>query len=236
MVKFELKNASVTVPVVGDGGYANKSSLELDVLSVGKVNVGDPWDLSFLKGKEIQHQGLTLSIPSGMLKFLGNISVSLEAEEDGFESFVFRAQEARWSGKQDGYFGGMSAYGNFRAQIEWVVEGTYMLPEDFTGRSFKNLATLVTLHLEEWPCFYRVDWETYKRRQWAVEAVDRQQALSLAASAAKMLAIPASDRTSQIDESLSWWWDYIRRQELKSLEGFDTYETVSEAMEADSLN
>jgi hypothetical protein len=110
-----------------------------------------------------------------------------------------------------------------------------MLPEDFTGRSFKNLATLVTLHLEEWPCFYRVDWETYKRRQWAVEAVDRQQALSLAASAAKMLAIPASDRTSQIDESLSWWWDYIR-QELKSLEGFDTYETVSEAMEADSLN
>jgi hypothetical protein len=232
MVKFELKNASVTVPVVGDGGYANKSSLELDVLSVGKIKIADPWDLSFLKGKEIQNDGLILRIPSGTLRFLGSISVSLETEEDGFKNLVFRAQEARWSGKQDGYFGGMSAYGNFRAQIEWVVEGTYMLPEDYTGRSFKNLATLP---LEEWPCFHQVDWETYKRRQWAVEAVDRQQALSLAASAAKMLAIPASDRTSQIDESLSWWWDYIR-QELKSLEGFDTYETVSEAMEADSLN
>jgi hypothetical protein len=212
MVKLEVKNVSLVVPVVGDGGYANKSSLELDVLSVGKIKIGDPWDLSFLKGKEIQNDGLILRIPSGTLRFLGSISVSLETEEDGFENLVFRAQEARWSGKQDGYFGGMSAYGNFRAQIEWVVEGTYMLPEDYRAWNHRDRPVTPMQFSTDWPYQYRVDWETYRRRQRAVEAVDRQQALSLAASAAKMLAIPASDRTSQIDESLSWWWDYIRQE------------------------
>lgn len=212
MVKLNLKNVSLVVPVIGDGGYANKSTLLLDVVGIGQINVGDPWDLTFLKGKEIQNDGITLNIPSGTLRFLGSVSVSLETEEDGFENLIFRAQEARWAGKQNGFFGGMSAYGNFRAEIEEVVEGTYMLPEDFTGRSFKNVVALVTLPLEEWPCFYRVDWETYRRRQRAVEASNLEQALAVAAGAARLLAKPAKDRTEPEAVALSQWHDYIRQE------------------------
>jgi hypothetical protein len=87
-----------------------------------------------------------------------------------------------------------------------------MLPEDYRAWNHRDRPVTPMQFSTDWPYQYRVDWETYRRRQRAVEAVDRQQALSLAASAAKMLAIPASDRTSQIDESLSWWWDYIRQE------------------------
>lgn len=227
MVKLNLKNATLTVPVVGDGGYANQSTLLLDVVGIGKINVGDPWDLTFIDGKVIQ--GLELSIPSGALKFLGNISVSLEAEEDGFQNLVFRTQEARWDGKQNGFFGGMSAYGQFRAEIESVVEGTYMLPEDYRAWNHRDRPVIPMQFSTDWPYQYRVDWEIYRRRQRAVEASNLEQALTVAAGAARLLAKPAKDRTEPEANALIQWHDYIR-QEVESLEGVDTYETAEEAI------
>jgi hypothetical protein len=210
MVKFELRNASLAVPVVGSRDTT--ASLHLNVADYGNFGVNPHWNLTCLLGRKIL--GLNLCVPLGTLQFIGDISVSNE------ENLVFRAQEARWSGDEDFFSRGVSPYGDFRSEIVAVAEGTYMLPEDYQDKEGRILPSFLPMETRpwpsfgswalypNWPCHYKVSWETYRRRQQAVER--RHSFKNLAVHAAKILDKPANDRSTEEHNALQCWHELIR--------------------------
>ena len=220
MVKFELRNASIAVPLIGSRDTT--ASLHLNVADYGNFGVNPHWNLTCILGRKIL--GLNLCVPEGTLQFVGDISVSNEEN-----LVVFRAQEARWSGDEDFFSRGVSPYGDFYSEIVAVVEGTYMLPEDYQDKEGKILPSFLPMETKpwpsfgswalypNWPCHYKVSWETYRRRQQAIERCHSFKNLAvqvafknLAIQVAKILDKPANDRSTEEHYALHRWHELIR--------------------------
>lgn len=214
-MKAELKNAAIDVAIVGDGGYQNQSSLTLTVEGLGSMNVSDPWDLSSIKGREIL--GWSLSIPSGVLTAK---SGGIKAEWTDEESVNFTAEEATWDGKQAGLFGGMSGYGNFDyGGITYVVQGTYMLPEDAV-RIFGPIQR-VPLDFSVDRTNHRVTWAKYAlRHSRTLNAVGYDAAHEDAEIAAGVLRTPLAERSPDEEAFLTQWWEGLRLREALTDEEF----------------
>lgn len=206
-----VKNAIVTVPIVGNGGYANNSGLSIRVEGVGLVDLPDPWDLSALKGSTITEWNL--GIPSGVLE--AKYGISAEWSEDKYEEgiVILHAEEAVWGGKQAGFFGGMSGYGSFSGDIVAVTEGTYLLPEDVPGMRRTSIPLDFSIREDgpPRPSHHRVDWPVYCRRhQRHKDALGYNAAHQDAAEAARILQIPMGDRSPEESAYIDGWWKQIR--------------------------
>lgn len=105
--------------VVGNTGYANRSTL---ILSNGLHNFTlpkDDWNLNGRTSEALEATSLELQIPSGTLK----LSIASCRLIDGV--FVFRGA-GTWDGKLAGLEGGMSGYSSFSAIPLVVYEGAYL--------------------------------------------------------------------------------------------------------------
>jgi hypothetical protein len=210
-MKFELRNASIAVPLIGSRDTT--ASLHLNVADYGNFGVNPHWNLTCILGRKIL--GLNLCVPEGTLQFVGDISVSNEEN-----LVVFRAQEARWSGNEAFFSRGVSPYGDFHSEIVAVVEGTYMLPEDYQDKEGRILPSFLPMETRpwpsfgswalypNWPCHYKVSWETYRHRQKAIERCHSFK--NLAVQASKILDKPVNDRSTEEHNALHRWHELIR--------------------------
>lgn len=154
-MKIENLSITLSISVIGDGGYNNKSSLHLGlkegytapdyrhphdesypnngIAYSDGVDVPDPWDLRWILPQVTLIEGFALGIPSGMLSTAAvPTSVTWEEEDGGMISLNY--SQVTWDGKLAGLLGGMSGYCSFSASFSdaIVTDGTYMRStEDF---------------------------------------------------------------------------------------------------------
>lgn len=131
-MKALITDVKHTIPVKGDGGYDNQSSLTL-FFDDGEVKVSDPWDLAHYEGKPLR--GWELGIPSG------DLHVPQGSWEFNFddEDIIMSAPKATWKGKRAGLLGRMSGFGSFSfGAIAEVQDGVFLLPEDNGSVPYKD--------------------------------------------------------------------------------------------------
>lgn len=193
---MKLSNFAVTLtmPVCGDTGYNNQSSLTFITERDGKVVMPKTtWKESDFPADTDSIKKIELGIPSGLLT-ISNSSSPIEVNIYQDNTIKFFGNYCQWDGNVAGLLGGMSGYGSHevdRNKKGNVYEGTYLAPRHL---------------MQGWGATHVVDFDKYQQRIFTANKVREDRI--------------AYDRL-RIDGDVSdrEWFDYIQSLDRAYIEG-----------------
>jgi|GEM_PF-4412091 len=228
----ELEKVSFRIPVTGNVGHQNCSSLhykvepQQDEYITVEVKWSDEWDLS----SEVHtlQKGLAevwLCIPSGSLKIF-NVKVEIvPGEYSQEEKEIIFSGQGTWDGKSAGLLGGMSGFGNFYFQRDLAIvkKGVFRPDKDINIREYEGLAKLARFRKsgQSYPPLseeFEIAKYLYRNEEWTVPNLSESEWNGFLCDCLQDIRVWYSERLKEIpqveeeDEIKICHWQVVEEQ------------------------